>query len=340
MDFTYLTHEDVPRTLYHYTSLDALVSIVQSKRLRASNIRFLNDRTESLRLKESVVEILQKRAASAEDEEIVRVIVDLLGAHPTQSHFVASLSEKCDLLSQWRAYCPSGLGVSIGFPSGVLSEQWIANPTGGRPFFLSAPLQKVRYYAPGHQKKLEEMVERLLALERLEASGPPRQTLNPSVIAVVAPPLKGAFKEEELVYMVEIAMKAISDTEGKPFPGSPFPPGSALASWVLSLAPFVKHDAFEEECEWRKLISKDNRVMPGQKFRPGKSTLIPFVEIMLDAVRLDAECVPRNEYFIDEVVIGPTPTPDLTFEALRSLFDSEGHSEVNIRQSRIPFKDW
>jgi len=80
--------------------------------------------------------------------------------------------------------------------------------------------------------------------------------------------------------------------------------------------------------------------MPGQKFRPGKSTLIPFVEIMLDVKRLEAECVPRDEYFIDEVVIGPTPTPDLTFEALRSLFDSEGHPEVNIRQSRIPFKDW
>ncbi len=85
MDFNYLTHEEVPKSLYHYTSLEALVSIVQSKRLGASNIRFLNDRTESLRLKESVVEVLRKRASSSEDQEIVSTIVDLIQKHSARS---------------------------------------------------------------------------------------------------------------------------------------------------------------------------------------------------------------------------------------------------------------
>jgi hypothetical protein len=61
---------------------------------------------------------------------------------------------------------------------------------------------------------------------------------------------------------------------------------------------------------------------------------------MLDVMRVGAECVPREKYFIDEVIIGPTPTPELTLEALRSLFDSVGHPEVIIRSSCIPFRSW
>lgn len=109
MDFINFSPEDVPKTLYHYTSVDALVSIVHTKRLRASNIRFLNDRTESQRLRESVVEILQKRVSGFEEQEVIRTIVNLLEHHSKRSDFVVSLSEKSDLLSQWRAYCPPGL---------------------------------------------------------------------------------------------------------------------------------------------------------------------------------------------------------------------------------------
>jgi hypothetical protein len=92
--------------------------------------------------------------------------------------------------------------------------------------------------------------------------------------------------------------------------------------------------------EWRKVITKDSRPMPGQQFRTGKSTLIPFIEIMLDVMREGAQCVTRKDYFIDEVVIGPTPTPELTVEAISSLFYSEGHPEVVVRTSSIPYRDW
>ena len=341
MNFAYVTHENVPKTLYHYTSLEALVSIVQSKRLRASNIRFLNDRTESLRLKESVLAILNKRV-SYKDKEIVRTIVDLLGSTEKQSHFVASLSEKDDLLSQWRAYCPSGVGVSIGFRSSVLNEQWIANPRSeDDPLFLSTSLQKVRYYASEHQPELQDFIERLLVLEQKAVASAGTGHLNPSVLAVVSPCIDPKLlPEAQQESLVGIALKAIAEAEGESISARLFMPGSTIASWVINLAPFVKHEAFEEECEWRKIVSKDNRLMPGQMFRLGKSTLIPFIEIMLDVTTLGAKCVSRQDYFIEEVVIGPTPTPELTFEALRALFDLEGHPEVNLRLSKIPFKDW
>jgi Protein of unknown function (DUF2971) len=230
MRFAYLTHEDVPNTLYHYTSLEALVSIVQSKRLRASAIRFLNDTSEAMRLKEDVVGILRKRASSSEDQEILKTLIDALDPGPKQSLFVASLSEKSDLLSQWRAYCPSGRGVSIGFSSDSLGEQWIANPRGDKPFFLGAPLQKVRYYESAHQSELEQMIDRLLETERKHNGGKPSKFPNFNVLAIVAPLFKDAkFEEGELDEITRIAADKIIEREGNPEPRLHLP-GSAIAT--------------------------------------------------------------------------------------------------------------
>lgn len=339
MRFEYLTHEEVPRTLYHYTSLEALLSIVQFKRFRASNIRFLNDTSEERRLKEDVVSILRRRSSSAADEAILKTVIDAIDPGPKQSLFVASLTEKGDLLSQWRAYCPSGRGISIGFSSAAVSEQFIANPRGEKPLFLAAPLQKVRYYESEHQLDLEEMVDKLIEAEKRSGD---KATKYPSlgVLSAVAPLFKGAqFDSGELDGVYRLTVDKIQEVEGESKPKM-YPPGSAIVSWVYLLSPFIKHAAFAEECEWRKVVSKDFRTMPGQKFRPGKSTLIPFVEIMLDVMRVEAECVVRNDYFITEVVVGPTPMQDLTLEALTSLFETEGHPEVTVRSSHIPFKDW
>ena len=270
MNFAYVTHEDVPKTLYHYTSLEALVSIVQSRRLWASNIRFLNDRTESLHLIENVLDVLRKLVSPAH-KAIVRTVQERLGSTPKQAHFVASLSEKDDLLSQWRAYCPPGAGVSIGFPSTVLEGQWIANPRPGDPLFLSASLQKVRYLSPDHQKELQAFIERLFALEQKEGSGAEQYYPSSSVLSVVSPFFDlELIPEEEQKPLVEIALESIRQAEGGMLAPRLNTPGETTAAWAINFAPFVKHEAFKEECEWRKLISKDSRVMPGQKFRRGK----------------------------------------------------------------------
>ena len=74
----------------------------------------------------------------------------------------------------------------------------------------------------------------------------------------------------------------------------------------------------------------------GQKFRLGRSTLIPYIEIMLDVKLIGAECVQNEKYFINEVIVGPTPQPELTLEAVHALFQSG----VNVRLSDIPFRSW
>jgi hypothetical protein len=106
------------------------------------------------------------------------------------------------------------------------------------------------------------------------------------------------------------------------------------------LSPFIKHDAFQDEAEWRKLISRGFLLMPGQLFRQGRSTLVPYVELMLDAKTENGTSVPQDTYFIDEVIVGPTPSPELTVEAVETLFASEGHPEVKVSKSDIPYRSW
>jgi len=50
-----------PSVLYHYTSMEALLSIVESGRMRATHIRYLNDTTEAASMWGSVTERLTAR---------------------------------------------------------------------------------------------------------------------------------------------------------------------------------------------------------------------------------------------------------------------------------------
>ena len=99
----------------------------------------------------------------------------------------------------------------------------------------------------------------------------------------------------------------------------------------------MKHSAFEGEQEWR-LISPLMMYSDGaNKFREAKSTLVPYREFSLihDAGKLGFE----------KLLIGPTPNPDESVRAVRSLLETHKVHNLNgelvdIAHSEIPFRDW
>ena len=132
-----------PRHLYHYTSINGLEGILGKRSLWASQIHFLNDTQEfkySFDIFEKVLLELRK--------ELPVGLIPALGPTPPPSNpkellarfysamkdmlleeFVSktpicvfSLSEKGDLLSQWRGYCSPGGGYSIGFRTELLIQ--------------------------------------------------------------------------------------------------------------------------------------------------------------------------------------------------------------------------
>jgi len=114
--------------LYHYTSLNGLLGIIQKRKIWATNLLFLNDSMElnyAIQLvRENISGRREKEEAGKLDEDelnFLKTFSDDLGNFGTSVHqsfdgiYVCSFSKNRDQLSQWRGYCPGGSGVSIGF---------------------------------------------------------------------------------------------------------------------------------------------------------------------------------------------------------------------------------
>lgn len=104
-------------TLFHYTSLAGLLGIVGSGSLWASDVRYLNDAAEFERAVSLLRDTLTTRLRHENGpwNTFYGCLLERIGSAEHPPVFAASLSEDGDLLSQWRGYCPPGLGCSIGF---------------------------------------------------------------------------------------------------------------------------------------------------------------------------------------------------------------------------------
>lgn len=102
--------------LYHYTSLEAFRQIITNRKVWATNSKYLNDTTEFQYGIDLAKEVYGELGSSHKSTYFTE---DFIGSSELSSIYIFSLSNKKDLLSQWRAYCPDG-GVSIGLNKHVL----------------------------------------------------------------------------------------------------------------------------------------------------------------------------------------------------------------------------
>lgn len=109
------------KNLYHYCSLDVFLKIIKNKTIRFSDIMRSNDREEILLLFNQYVESQIEK--HKENNLAIKMFVgEIKKAIFSKTCFCFCLSEKRDLLSQWRGYAPNG-GVCIGFKKQEL-ENW------------------------------------------------------------------------------------------------------------------------------------------------------------------------------------------------------------------------
>jgi len=114
--------------LYHYTSHKNLRCIVEDRSLRISHVYYMHDANEIKYGAELFKTVVAKRQNRETNQTLIDFLVELkdwtnqLIGLPHYI-FVFSLTEKGNLLSQWRAYTPSGeAGVSIGFSKEALEK--------------------------------------------------------------------------------------------------------------------------------------------------------------------------------------------------------------------------
>jgi hypothetical protein len=270
-----------PANLYHYTSLDVLLKILDSGRLWASNLRYLNDSSEYAHLLVAVdrrVKELLTTADAARAAHLAQLSI-FLEKQMDRDVFAVCFSAKRDDLNQWRGYCPPGQGVCIGFSSAALraSIQMDKDTIMDRATSLLGPIS----YLGEDGGNFDNIIEK--------ACEPPTQELTSSPVFV----------------------------------------GLITAG----TAQFYKHAAFREEQEWRISVGQTPRTgkVEGVRFRMGKSTLVPYVELDIRS---------QQPAFISEIVVGPSPNISLSVEAVRTLLYQHNLNDVLVDKSSVPYRHW
>ena len=110
-----------PSTLYHYTTVEGAHEILTHNKLRAGHMRYSNDHVEltyGMGILSKVLETECKRLPEIQANELREILpIFLTSGNATPDVYAVCLSEKRDLLSQWRGYADAGRGFVIGFDS-------------------------------------------------------------------------------------------------------------------------------------------------------------------------------------------------------------------------------
>lgn len=153
---------EAPRLVYHYCTVEALMSILKSGCLRLSDVEKSNDYAERKWIQEMVAaEVCDFFQGHYEiQSKFQSCLKEFVGK---KNLYASCFSEKPDLLSQWRAYAMDGRGVAIGFEQGQLNGL-----QSDKMSFLKIcyDLEMQRAYARHQAEELYDMVVQGESMEK------------------------------------------------------------------------------------------------------------------------------------------------------------------------------
>ncbi|WP_084513893.1 DUF2971 domain-containing protein [Salipiger mucosus] len=292
------------RLLFHYCGTQTGFSILQKRQLRLSALSSANDTLEGRVVGKVFSQLLRDTGLPPELIDVISVIVE--GYADSTEGFAFCLSEKGDLLSQWRSYGRDGSGIALGFSPDLLSKDF-GQVSFGANFY---DLVKVDYGEEGLQKSLKPVAD-----------------------AVVAEFGKfGAFARLNDGMTKERALQVLADRqqEAKLFKSENDSASEILARLLKSLAPLhfqiygTKPVHFREECEWRLVRYRHKAALPDIEYFADDFSVRPYITSLIADPAKDA---------IEEVILGPKNLTNL--EWMRAFLASVGLSHVRVRRSSI-----
>lgn len=204
--YSKILHRSPPAILFHYTTPIGLLGISNSKKIWATDLRFLNDKKEfqhSLDITHSIIEGFFKvddnpkklKGLNYDFMEYLRINLEKKWSPEV---YVASFTEKGDLLSQWRGYCHKG-GFSIGFHFELLSQIAKNHDSFLVPCVYDFKIQKqmLEELLVLHSKKYDQVIK---DNDQMNSDELANNILNNLIISLfaLAPMLKHeSFKEEK-----------------------------------------------------------------------------------------------------------------------------------------------
>jgi hypothetical protein len=289
--------------LFHYTSLGGILGVLRSRSLWATHAYYLNDASEFFHGLDFAKQVAG--GILMEDDYLEAfgwAIRHGLESVTADDLYVASFSEKADLLSQWRGYCPPGAGLCLGFEFDCLEE--FCQSRGYR-------LEQCIYEHDQQIQQVESLVTQ--CFERFP---------------------KPAFARSDYEKLNSKGqVNANIDYRLCTLEGPDKPQADAAVDWLCAeiskLAPLFKNEGFHEESEWR-IVAKEPRELV--QFRASSSYLAPYIELeMLSGVAVSA---------LREVIVGPNPNQHRCESSIKMLLVSFGLVNVKVKVSPLPFNSW
>lgn len=269
----------------HYTNQAGLLGIISDEALWATNIKFLNDEHEFQHALDLIKDIIPKSNIKTghRDFETYKLYIEelkeqleSLNSYKSESIFTLSFSEKTDLLSQWRGYCPDNNGFCI-----ILDVERLFEKT--KSLYENTRLVKCVYEEREKEKQIKKLLNRYWS-----------------------------------EYLVKSRKKEVIEK---------------LSTEIMLLASYFKHSSFSEENEHRIVIILEYAPDNDLKFREGKFSIIPYLEL------------PASRELIKKICIGPTSNKALSMRALESFLDEKYKlpvflSDLILTHSKTPYRPW
>ena len=288
-------------TLWHYTDAAGMEGILRSSQVFLTDFRHLNDPTELTYGEDLIVQLADELLQQATPKGLVRpVLQEFLHVYRGEGGrfteraevFVGSFCcDDGDRLSQWRAYGDHGRGYAIGFRS---LPRFMAN--SGTADFAGA-LYRLEYRPEEFKRAAGEVL------------------------------MRTAQRIDELMHQHLPTFNQHQEWVDRVWRMS----RDYLLMAVATLCQRTKDPGFDEESEWRLLLSPFGK-RDAVEYRSTRRGLIPFVKFDLSnaAGLLDLE----------GVRVGPSPNAENSRRALEGFLKSLKYPEPEklALKSRIPYR--
>lgn len=300
------------KPIYHYTSIGGLQGILDSKTLRFTNIKYMNDKDEIIAGLDSMA-----KACNVPDEEREKLRSAFV-SHGTQT-FVCCFSLEEDSLPMWNYYTKeiNSQGFNIEFDDKKLVESILRNN----------PILDGCDFAFGnidYSKDDDSEYSRIITSEILSS-------MEMAISKVFLTVMK-AVRNEKSTKITESALKEweerITDSEKKQklsnlpiyfYNGENCSFDKSTSGNYLY---FVKREYFKQEREFRIVITVPDELLPKMaesgiyKFRISNGILIPYIELK----------------FLEDVVKGITISPTVQSDLIElSIQDFMKYCKYNIQ---------
>jgi DUF2971 family protein len=335
--------------LYHYTSAEGFLGIIRSGKIWATHVRYLNDSQEFVDCLSHLDAYVDELGGEMRELAVrfLQSTLNLFSSNP--GVFVVSFTDDAsantndepgDRLSQWRAYCASGTGFSLGFDSRAIDGPGRGEMLGKGPYL--AYLHNC-IYDPASKRRVLQGAGEFVAREWREFFDGISEDLLRRAIELGGHQAGMNLGNEELHSLARHLSPPIPDT----FKGRLAEIRRNMMMSLVLNATSMKNAAFSDEKEWRIVVhpgapgaGDGQKYEPPIKFRSGRFGITPYIEFSLS--------LGARESPLRRIVVGPGPHPDESFHAAKMFLRDSGivlrtestAEGVEVVSSRIPFRYW